>query len=474
MKVRYGLVLATVALISGTGCASGGGGGGPVAGPSGGTTPASTGFQPRDNDHTNSAELFLAQAVGAVDAADEAAKYRLALESAQAGIMADPNNPRSYFQAAQSFVGLEDFAGADSMFTKAEELYPDYVGETTPWREQGWIKAFNAGIVPFNAGDLEAALELFNIANSLYSERPEAFIQAGSINSSLGQGAEAVQNYRTAIGLLEQNKARDMADSINAPIWEQHWGFATTGLGHALTVAGEFQEAADFYGGLLAEDPQNTELISNLATVLTELSMPDSVEALYDQLLNRPGLTERDLFNAGVGLYQIEEYGRAAEAFRSAAEMNPFNRDARLNLANTLYTAEEFEALIPAARSLLEIDPLNGSIWLAMIQGLSRLERTEEANTTFREFEAIGYEIIDIRLDGVQGGGAKITGQLKNMSGTPGETVTLKFHFGNERGQEVGTLDFRVQLPATDQIEIFQGTFEATQRITGYTYEVIG
>ena len=72
MKVRLGLVLATVALISGTGCAAGGGGSGPVAGPSGTPTPAPVGAQLRDNANTNSADLYLAQAASAVDAAEEA------------------------------------------------------------------------------------------------------------------------------------------------------------------------------------------------------------------------------------------------------------------------------------------------------------------------------------------------------------------------------------------------------------------
>ena len=33
------------------------------------------------------------------------------------------------------------------------------------------------------------------------------------------------------------------------------------------------------------------------------------------ELLSRPGLSERDYFNAGVGLYQIENYEIAAQAF---------------------------------------------------------------------------------------------------------------------------------------------------------------
>jgi tetratricopeptide (TPR) repeat protein len=436
-------------------------------------TPAEQGTRPRDNDHTNSADLYLVQAQGAVDEAEGADRYRLALQSAQAGIMADPGNPKSYFQAAQAFVGLEDFVGADSMFARAEEIYPAYTAETAPWREQGWVRAYNAAIIPLNAGELEAALEIFEVANSLYPERREAFLQTGSIYSQLGRGEEAVEAYQTAIDLLEQNRATEMADTAGAPLWEQHWDFATSGLGNALTVAGRFQEAADFYGGLVEEDPQNTELIGNLATVLTELEMPDSVNALYDNLLGRPDLTERDLFNAGVGLFQIEQYDRAAEAFRTAAGMNPFNRDARLNLANTLYTAEDYEALIPAAREVLRIDPLNGNMWLALTRALNDLERVEEANETFLQYQAIGYEMVDIRLDGIPGGGARVTGQLRNTSANPGDTVTLRFHFGGEDGQEVGTQVFRVQLPEVEQIEIFQGTFDSTERVTGYTYEVV-
>jgi tetratricopeptide (TPR) repeat protein len=395
------------------------------------------------------------------------------LTAATEGISADPQNPKSYFQAAQAYVGLDDFAGADSMFTKAEELHPRYVLETEPYREQGWANAYNAAIVPLNEGNLEAAAELFEMANRLYPERPEAFLQLGSLYSRMNEPARAAEEFQTAMDILEESKEVQMMDTAAAPIWEQHWEIATSGLGQALTFSEQYQEAADLYGQLLEEDPNNAQLMGSLASVLTELGQPDSVQALYDNLLARPDLTERDFFNAGVGLYQIEQYDKAAEAFRTAAEMNPFNRDARLNLAQTLHIAEQYEALIPASQDLLEVDPLNGLGWIFLTRAYSELGQTEEANTVFQEYQSIGYEVEEIRLDGNPDGGARITGQLKNTTGEPGTPVTLRFHFGGENGQEVGTLDITTQLPAVEQYQVFTGEFNSPELVTGYRYEVV-
>ena len=102
----------------------------------------------------------------------------------------------------------------------------------------------------------------------------------------------------------------------------------------------------------------------------------------------------------------------------AAADMNPFNRDARLNLTQTYFSAEDWEDLIPAAR-----EPSgNGSPERHGLdlhdQGLFGAGAGLRRPTpTFREYQAIGYEIEDIMLDGVPGGGAKITGQLKNNTG---------------------------------------------------------
>jgi len=476
MKVRLGLVLTAATLFTGLGCAAGGGGGGassPAAGPSlpGGQV-LEEGIRPRDNSHTRAADLALTQAQSTTDEAVIQQRFTQALQSSLDGIAADPENPKSYLQAGEAYIGLNDYLGADSMFTRAEELHPRYVLETEAWREQGWVNAYNDAIVPMNNGDLEAAAELFSQAATLYDGRPEAHLQLGSVYAQLDRTDEAVAAFREAIAILERSKEDQLADTASAPVWEQHWEIATSGLGQTLTYAGRNQEAADLYGELLQEDPTNVAFLGALANNLSELGMPDSVQALYDRLLTNPDLSERDYFNAGVGLYQIENYEIAAQAFRRAAEMNPYNRDARLNLAQTLSIDEKFEELIPAARDLLSVDPRNALGWIFLTRALSELDRTEEANEAFTEYQSFGYEIEELSVRPDPEGGAIISGALKNTGLEPGTTVSLRFHIGGSQGTEIGTLDIQVQAPAVDQSQAFQGEFVSSEAVSGYTYEV--
>jgi tetratricopeptide (TPR) repeat protein len=476
MKVRLGLVLAAATLMTGAGCAAGGGGGssGPETGPSlPGGQMLEEGVRPRDNSQTRAADLALTQAQSTTDEAVIQQRYTQALQAAMEGIAADPENPKSYFQAGQAYVGLNDYVGADSMLTRAEEIHPRYILETEAWREQGWVNAYNDAIAPMNSGDLEGAAEIFEQAAALYGGRPEAHLQLGSVYSQLDEADKAVEAFRSAMEILEGSKETQLADSANAEIWVQHWEIATTGLGQTLSYAGRNQEAADLYGQLLQEDPGNPALLGALANNLSELGLADSVQVIYDQLLSDPTLGERDFFNAGVGLYQIENYEIAAQAFRRAAEMNPFNRDARLNLAQTLSINESFEELIPAARDLIEVDPRNALGWIFLTRALSETERTEEANEVFNEYQSFGFEIEDLNMRPDPDGGATFSGSVKNTSLEPGTTVTLRFHFGGPQGTEIGTADIQVQAPEVEQYQVFQGEFVSSEVVAGYKYEVI-
>lgn len=479
MNARLGLILATTVLISGSGCAAGGGG--TTSGPAGvptlpgaGGQVLAEGIRPRDNSHTRAAENFLDDAMNATEDAERASLYQQALDAAMAGIEADPENPKSYFQAGIARISLKDYRGAGEMIAVADSLHPRYVLETEPWRERGWVDAYNDAIGPLNSGDLETAVDILEGANVLYDQRPEAMLQLGSAYSRLNRPEESAQSFRDAIALLEDSKELALLDTAQADTWQEHYSIASMGLGQALQFSEQYTEAAEVYGRLLEDDPENPSLIGSLASVLTELEMTDSVDVLYENLLNRPGLTAFDYSNAGVGLYRIEQYERAAEAFSAAAEMNPFNRDARLNLTQTFFSAEDWEALIPAARSLLELDPLNGLVWIFMTRAYSELEQVEEANAVFAEYQALGYETEGIMLDALPNGGARVSGNLKNNTAEAGGTVTLRFHFGGTNGTEIGTIDIRVQVPAVEETVEFSGEFTHPEAVSGYSYEVVG
>jgi hypothetical protein len=154
--------------------------------------------------------------------------------------------------------------------------------------------------------------------------------------------------------------------------------------------------------------------------------------------------------------------------------MNPFGRDARLNLAQTHFQAENWAEVIPAGRELLELDPLNGIVYIYMTRAASEMEDVEQANAIFNEYQALGYEIESIMLDGGPTGGAVVTGSFKNNTAEPGGTVTLRFTFGNQQGREIGSIDIRIQIPAAEESVEFMGEFRSSDFVGGYRYEVVG
>ena len=131
--------------------------------------------------------------------------------------------------------------------------------------------------MPLNEGDLEAAAGFFASANKLYAARPEAYLQLGSVYSRLGRADESAEAFQAARTMLDESREMAMADTLLAATWQEHYDIATLGLGQALQLSEQWPEAADLYGQMLADDPDNPSIIGSLASVLTEMNMPDSV-----------------------------------------------------------------------------------------------------------------------------------------------------------------------------------------------------
>ena len=108
--------------------------------------------EPVDNSYTALAQANLEQARSAQDSTVAATTYQRALDLSLDGIAADTMNSQSYFLAARAYMGLGRYVEADEAFSKAEELWPEYVEETMLHRESGWVDTYNQGL-EFTASD---------------------------------------------------------------------------------------------------------------------------------------------------------------------------------------------------------------------------------------------------------------------------------------------------------------------------------
>ena len=154
--------------------------------------------KPVDNGFTALASANLETARTAELPVDAEVAYQKALELALDGIEAAPLNSLSHFQAGRAYMGLGRYAEADSSFSQAEALWPDYLEDTLLHRENGWVEAYNAAL-GFTDVDEQAALDLFNKANVIYKARPEAYLSIASILAGREEFQAAIDAYEDSL-----------------------------------------------------------------------------------------------------------------------------------------------------------------------------------------------------------------------------------------------------------------------------------
>lgn len=462
-RSRYVPTLLAAGALMLAGCASSGGGGG------GGAGGAGDGL--RDNDYTRSAELFLTQAeLGSGE------RFQDALDAAMNSITEEPMNPIGYYQAARAQVGLWDFVAADTLFNKALELHPPYEPDIEFLRSQAWKAAFNAGLAPMDAGNVEQSIEMWEAAEVIYGGRyPQALINLASYYPEVERVDDAIDAYGAAIEVLRDSATIAImeADTALGDEWPTYERNLVINRSVLLAQQERFAEAASDLGVYLESNPDDIEILSNRAAILVEAGMPDSAEAIYDNLLSGEELGAGRYFNIGVGLYNSDNLPRAAEAFAKVLEVSPQHREAAFLLAYTLNLADDFEPCVPAALALLDLDPYHQDNYQIAARCLAGTDRGQEAAGYLQDMQNLAFSIGNPQLAiGAEGGGT-VTAEFINKSLEAGTPVTVRVHFNGDDGATVGTATQRVEAPAPGETTTFQADLVSDQEVVGYYFQII-
>jgi tetratricopeptide (TPR) repeat protein len=467
--------------------------------------PGVAGERPRDDADTRAASVAIAQAALVEGEAAEA-RYQQALERGLAALERDPMNPRAYLVTGQAAVGVGDWVQADTMFARAEELYPGFADQIEAEREEGWVIAYNQGAEAIGEGDTERALARFQGADILYQGRPEARLALGLLHAQHGDTEAAISAYRGAMEILGSQPPEGMEEEQQAA-WEENRQVAAFNLANMLAQAGRFGEAADVVGHFLEQsgdslDPEvRLQAMSARASFLAQGGRAAEAEAIYGDLLDRPDLGDTEFFQIGVGLFNAGEYQRAAESFANAARLNPQSRDAYLNLVQSLYTAaadleqepqtaardqrlrEMYGQLLEAAEHVQEFDPLNRNLLsftlrayraLADVSPSAEAQRlTQASQEVFRNYQQQAYEVSDIAIATESPERARINGVFTNISGTPGEQVQLRFSILDRSGNTIHTANAPITVPAAEESVEFSTTVDLRGDFAGWRYELV-
>ncbi|HUF76701.1 MAG TPA: tetratricopeptide repeat protein [Longimicrobiales bacterium] len=470
MKIRDGLVLALGLGFGLTGCASGGGGSAPATGPAGGANILAQGERPRDTENTRAAEQHLGAAEDASTVEEARPHYEQALQSAQAAVTEDPTNPLAHRLAAFAALGVEDYQTAGEHFDRAEELRPIYELEFSPVREQAYIDLYQESSPHLQSGDYTAAAEILENAQAIYPARPEALITLAQIYAQERNHDLALERIDDLMVFFESDQMEDIDPETQAAWQEQAEGMEML-RAQVLVDAGRYEEAVGTYRQIAEEDPTNIVITQDLAAILMQMGNEAEALEVYESLLAQPSLLEaQDYYRIGVGFYQVEDYGRSAEAFGEAAERSRMDRDAIEMWARSLQLDSAYAAVPPVAERWVELDPASQIAITVLAQAVNASGDAARAGEIIRSVDALPVTVDDLQMRRFDGG-AEVTGAVSNKTLQQGSTVTLDFTFYNQEGNEIGTQTQQIQVGAPGMSDVFQIEFQSPEPVGGYGYE---
>lgn len=198
------------------------------------------------------------------------------------------------------------------------------------------------GLLAFQCGQAEAAVELIGRAVEIKSGDPFSWNNLGAACRAMGKLDVAGDCFRRAAQLKP-----DYAE-------------AHGNLGGVLKATGYAEEAAACYRRALKLDPRNSALLNNLGNALGELGRADEAADCYRQAIAaNPGNAEAHN-NLGVALAARGDKEAAAASYRRAIAARPDYADAHLNLGNALKDLGRLEEAAACYREVVRLDPANG------------------------------------------------------------------------------------------------------------------
>lgn len=356
-------------------------------------------------------------------------------------------NPAAWYYLGRIYLQQGDLAGADSALSKAEAMKPACKEDISKVRYTGWVPLVNGGIEFVKQQNNDSALALFRQANSIYRDKPSAYLNAGVIFANTGQTDSAIVYWQ---------KASEIAERINAV---EDRNVATRNLGAMYQKAGRNEEAIAVLEKYLTWVPKDVEVKRALASSYRATGQNDKAAALEKEVgapaagAGSPSAAggNASAMNAAIALYNEKKYDQAAAAFEQILAKEPYNRDALFGLANCYIGLKNGPKLAATAGRLAEIEPMNEEIVRMLANGLRMAKKETQANKTAIRLLSLPVTV-SVTQFAPTAAGATITGtatgrEAQTPQGKPVKAapLTLIFEFLDANGKVVANQEVQIQ-----------------------------
>ena len=198
---------------------------------------------------------------------------------------------------------------------------------------------FFGGLVAYQRGDSETALEAMRLAIVEDPTRAIFHLNLGVVLQATGDGSEAIACFQRAIALDPQSDA------------------AHYNLGEALWRENRLGDAAVSFSRVLSLRPQSHEAANSLGSVLQKAGRLDQAITCFGKAISLCPTYAEAHNNLGLALDALGRLEEAIGSFRKAIALRPEFGEAHSNLGNTLRTRGYVEEAIESCRRALAHRP---------------------------------------------------------------------------------------------------------------------
>lgn len=385
-----------------------------------------------------------------------------------------------------------DIAAGDSALDRSEQLAPACREEIATFRRPTWAGLTQAGFDLVNQGKSAEAKPYLEAAAAFYDGEPQAFSGLARIASEANDPAGALEWHRKAFaasGRPDQKATRVSAAAQLGTIYagqgntDSSIAYLTLAVNEADSAtqgpllkqslfnlalmeqrASRPADAAKHLGRVVALDPTDADARRALAQTLRAAGMSDSARTVEAGLLEAAGtgaadVTAAGVMELGVAAYREQQYAKAAEAFSRVLAMEPNNRDALYNLANSYLGLNDWARLGETADRLLKLEPYNEFVNKASIRAHQQQKHSDAANAAATRL--LGMTVA-IEVTGFSAATDRATWQATatgrdamTASGAPKAPAasTLVVEFLDKAGGVVATADVELPALATGQTQ---------------------
>lgn len=236
-------------------------------------------------------------------------------------------NGAAWYWLGRRYVLESDLVGADTAFTRAEQLAPQCAQDIQTWRRYLWGTPYNRGVQAYQANAFDTAIVYFRRASQIYRE-PNGLAALGQLYGNQAQlagqrvaddSAQLRADSTAPRDSLMAHVARAQQYVDSAAEYFRRAAAAATGAdtqavrqrreamfnrGAVYNQARRWPDSEDAFRAYLAAFPDDVQAVAGLATAFAQTGRRDSALVMYRQVVaNARSAEVRHLFQAGVEMY---------------------------------------------------------------------------------------------------------------------------------------------------------------------------